>query len=86
MDDWTSAIASSLKPYRGRCLDAGGALAGFAARNPECGLVEMRRVALLFGRAPFPSIEGNPPKDRSRPYWDGRYLERITSSEGDWWP
>jgi hypothetical protein len=57
----------------GRCLDGAAILQQFLDAHPEVDPIEARRTALLVGRTPFPSIDGNPPVFRDRPFYDARY-------------
>jgi hypothetical protein len=69
-------LPSALKNVDCRCLDTAEVLEAYLAKRPTVSREEARFVALCTGRVPWPSIEGNPPVDRSRPYFDARSKER----------
>ncbi len=62
-----SQIASTLRN--------GGRIEDWLARNPDANVEEACGVAMLIGRVAFPSIQGNPPLDKTRPYLDLRRLQ-----------
>lgn len=70
-----------IKRTRGQCLPRGAVLTEVAAKHPGERIEDLRAAALALGRCPFPSIEGNPPLDRERPYYDARWWARQSSSE-----
>lgn len=74
-------LPSALKNVDCRCLDSGEALGTFLAQHPTVSREEARFVALCVGRVPFPSIEGNPPVYRDRPYYDTRSKERRANHQ-----
>lgn len=57
-------------------LRDGGRIEDWLAHNPGADAAEACGVAMLIGRVPFPSIQGNPPVDKTRPYLDLRRLQR----------
>lgn len=70
-----SSLFAALKQVRCRCLDRAEVLEKWLAENPEADVREARAVSLMAGRVPFPSINGNPPVYRDRPYFDARLFE-----------
>lgn len=72
-----SALFTAIKLAEGDCLDMSRALEVFLRDHPEIDKKEARAVALGFNRCPFPSIAGNPPVDRSRPYYDKLFWDRY---------
>ena len=69
-------LPSALKNVDCRCMDIADVLTAYLAIHPDADPVEARFVALCVGRVPFPSVEGNPPVYRDRPYYDARSKER----------
>lgn len=66
-------LFTMVKRARNRCLDLGYVIEAYIEKYPDANREEVRRVALQAFRAPFPSISGNPPVDRDRPYNDLRF-------------
>lgn len=69
-------LAGLVRIARGRCNEKGFALEEFLRRRPLVDRREARAAALAVDRAPWPSIDGNPPIDRTRPYFDSRFWSR----------
>lgn len=69
-----ASLSSKIKRARGNCLDVGKAIEQVIAENPNVPVEEIRAAALCIGRVPFPSIDGNPPVYRDRPYFDARFF------------
>lgn len=72
-DDYAS-LFGALKRVHGRCLDNGTALEAWLAANPQAS-PEAARSATPGYCAPMPSIDGNPPVYRDRPFFDARCHE-----------
>lgn len=64
-----------VKRTGGECLPRGVVLDELLARHPDVAPEEVRAASLAIDRAPFPSIHGNPPVIRERPFYDARWLE-----------
>lgn len=71
-----SSLFPRIKAVRGQCLEVAQVLEDFLAENPDVDPREARAIAMMAGRAPFPSISGNPPVYRDRPYYDARFFEK----------
>lgn len=67
---------SVLRRIGGRCLDIGPALDGWLAEHPDAEPTLARQHTPGFC-APMPSIDGNPPVYRDRPFYNARLLERL---------
>ena len=72
-DDY-AGLFSALKRVRGRCLDNGHVLDAWLAEHPDAD-PRMARCATPGLAAPWPSIAGNPPVYRDRPFYDARTWE-----------
>jgi hypothetical protein len=72
-----SAIGAAVKRMHGLCLPRDMALMEVLRDYPDIDVREMRAVSMMVDRAPFPSIEGSPPLDRARPYFDARWWARF---------
>lgn len=72
-----STLFQAVKRTRGACLPRGQALQAFLDAHPGARREEVRAASLAFDRAPFPSVDGNPPVDRDRPYFDARFWARV---------
>lgn len=73
--DDVQSLHAALKPVNYHCHAQGDVLERWLGDHPEVSREEARACALVAGRCPFPSIAGNPPKYRDRPYYDARYWE-----------
>lgn len=73
--DEVQSLHAALKEANYRCLDQGAVLERWFAMFPEVDRREARACAMVAGRCPFPSVAGNPPVYRDRPYYDARYWE-----------
>lgn len=72
-------IMAVVRRTGGGCLDTPDAVALAYPNVPE----DVRASAIVSGaKSPFPSVEGNPPLDRARPFWDGRRIERERIAAG----
>lgn len=73
-----SSLAAKVRAGRNECLALSDAVTEFLRENPEVDQCEVYGAAMCMGRAPFPSVDGNPPVDRKRPYLDlRRFPERA---------
>lgn len=82
--DQVQSLHARLKEVKGRCLDSGDVLERWLRQNPTASPEEARACVLVAARCPFPSISGNPPVYRDRPYYDARYhQERDLHFESD---
>lgn len=72
--DHYGGLFAALKRVGGRCLDGGVVLDSWLAANPEANATDARQHTPGFC-APFPSIDGNPPKYRDRPFFCARTHE-----------
>jgi hypothetical protein len=68
-------LSSALKNVDCRCLDTAEVIGTWLAQNPDVDPREAAFHALCTGRVPFPSVAGNPPVYRDRPYFDSRGRE-----------
>ena len=68
-------LATAVKRNRGACLDNSGIVARYLATNPDVDPREARALAVIYGKQPWPSINGNPPVYRNRPFYDARLHE-----------
>lgn len=66
------SLASALKNVDCCCLPKSAVLTTWLSAHPHVDVAEAGFVSLAVGRVPFPSVEGNPPVDRTRPYYDVR--------------
>lgn len=76
--DEISSLCCEVKRREGTCNGASEALGAWLGANPcDDDPREARFVASGVGKVPFPSIAGNPPADRARPYYDARFKEQA---------
>jgi len=73
--DEYASLFGALKHVRGRCLDNGVALDAWLAEHPDA-VPQKARYATPGFCAPMPSIDGNPPVYRDRPFFDARFWEK----------
>lgn len=58
-------------------IERSDALGKFIAENPHLRREEILSHAALFGRSPFPSIDGSPPVYRDRPFYSASKEDRA---------
>lgn len=68
-----SDLFQAVKRGRGRCLEKGAAVEQAMAQHPTEAKEALRAAALAVDRAPFPSVDGNPPMFRDLSYFDARF-------------
>jgi hypothetical protein len=66
------SLASALKNVDCCCLPKSAVLTTWLAAHPHVDASEAAFVCMVVGRVPFPSVDGNPPVYRDRPYFDSR--------------
>lgn len=70
-----ASLFGAMKRERGSCLVIGLVLDRWLAQNTHVDPSEARQAALMIAKAPFPSVDGNPPRYRLRPFFDARFHE-----------
>jgi hypothetical protein len=68
-----AGLFSRVKANEGTCNGASAALGAWLVEFPDQEREAARFAALCAGRVPWPSISGNPPVYRDRPYYDARF-------------
>ena len=66
------ALGRAVRMAHGRCLDKALALEQFVRDHPDVDVRLVRAASLAVDRCPWPSVDGNPPVYRDRPYYDAR--------------